>query len=117
MPRARCTPASRARRKKVMKAAKGYVGGRSRTFRQAKDSVERSLCYAYRDRKTRKRDFRRLWITRISAAARNNGISYSRFIQGLKKAGIGLDRKILADMAVSDPPGFTTVAEKAKASI
>jgi large subunit ribosomal protein L20 len=100
-----------------MKAAKGYVGGRSRTFRQAKDSVERSLCYAYRDRKTRKRDFRRLWITRISAAARNNGISYSRFIQGLKKAGIGLDRKILADMAVSDPPGFTTVAEKAKASI
>lgn len=117
MPRARCGPASRARRKKVMKAAKGYVGGRSRTFRQAKDSVERSLCYAYRDRRAKKRDFRRLWITRISAAARNNGLTYSRFIQGLRKASVGLDRKVLADMAVSDPSGFTAIAERAKAAL
>lgn len=117
MPRTRSGPASRARRKKVMKAVKGYVGGRSRTYRQAKDTVERAMCYAYRDRKARKRDFRRLWITRISAAARNNGISYSRFIQGLKKSSIGLDRKILADLAVSDPSGFTAIAEKAKAAL
>jgi large subunit ribosomal protein L20 len=100
-----------------MKAAKGYVGGRSRTFRQAKDSVERSLCYAYRDRRAKKRDFRRLWITRISAAARNNGLTYSRFIQGLRKASVGLDRKVLADMAVSDPSGFTAIAERAKAAL
>ena len=87
MPRVRCSPASRARRRKILKAAKGYVGGRSRTLKQAKETVERALVYAYRDRRTRKRDFRRLWITRINAGARLNGISYNRFIEGLKKAG------------------------------
>ncbi len=117
MPRARCSPASRARRKKILKAAKGFVGGRRRTLKQAKDTVEKALCYAYRDRRTRKRDFRRLWITRISAASRLNGISYNRFIQGLKKAEIALDRKVLADLAVTDPSGFGLVAEKAKSAL
>ncbi len=117
MPRARCSPASRARRKKILKAAKGYVGGRSRTLRQAKDTVEKALCYAYRDRRTRKRDFRRLWIARINAATRSNGLPYNRFIQGLKKAGIILDRKILSDLAITDPGGFSTVVQKAKAAL
>lgn len=117
MPRARCAPASRARRNKIMKAAKGFVGGRSRTLRQAKDTVERALCFAYRDRRTRKRDFRRLWITRISAGARMNGISYNRLIDGLKKAEIILDRKILADLAVSDPGGFSGVVLQAKQAL
>jgi len=117
MPRVRCSPASRARRRKILKAAKGYVGGRSRTLKQAKETVERALVYAYRDRKTRKRDFRRLWITRISAGARLNGISYNRFIEGLKKAGIALDRKILSDLAISDVPGFSTICGEAKAAL
>ncbi len=117
MPRVRCSPASRARRRKILKAAKGYVGGRSRTLKQAKETVERALVYAYRDRRTRKRDFRRLWITRISAGARLNGISYNRFIEGLKKAGIALDRKILSDLAISDAPGFTTICGQAKAAL
>jgi large subunit ribosomal protein L20 len=97
-----------------MKAAKGYVGGRSRTLKQAKETVERALCYAYRDRRTRKRDFRRLWITRISAGARINGISYNRLIEGLKKAGIILDRKVLADLAVTDPGAFGGIALQAR---
>jgi large subunit ribosomal protein L20 len=117
MPRVRCSPASRARRKKILKAAKGYVGGRSRTLKQAKETVERALVYAYRDRKARKRDFRRLWITRISAGARLNGISYNRFIEGLKKAGVALDRKILSDIAISDAPGFSTICGQAKAAL
>jgi len=117
MPRVRCSPASRARRRKILKAAKGYVGGRSRTLKQAKETVERALVYAYRDRKTRKRDFRRLWIARISAGVRLNGMSYNRFIEGLKKAGITLDRKILSDLAISDVPGFSTICGEAKAAL
>src|SRR5512136_211088 len=117
MPRVRCTPASRARRKKIMKAAKGYVGGRSRTLKQAKETLERALVYAYRDRRTRKRDFRRLWITRISAGARLNGLPYNRFIEGLKKANIALDRKILADLAVSDAAGFAGIVQQARAAL
>ncbi|MBI4965200.1 MAG: 50S ribosomal protein L20 [Desulfomonile tiedjei] len=117
MPRARCAPASRARRKKILKAAKGFVGGRSRTLKQAKETLERALCYAYRDRRTRKRDFRRLWITRISAAARTNGLPYNRLIEGLKKAQIALDRKILADLAVSDPVAFTSITQQARAAL
>ena len=117
MPRARCSPASRARRKKIMKAAKGFVGGRSRTLKQAKETLERALCFAYRDRRQRKRDFRRLWITRISAGVRMNGLTYNRFIEGLKKSGIGLDRKILADLAISDPAGFAGVVQQAKVAL
>jgi large subunit ribosomal protein L20 len=117
MPRARCSPASRARHKKIIKAAKGYVGGRRRTLKQAKDTVEKALCYAYRDRRTRKRDFRRLWISRINAAARSNGLPYNRLIKGLKEAGIILDRKILSDLAITDPGAFSTVVQKAKAAL
>lgn len=113
MPRVRCAPASRARRKKIMKMAKGYVGGRSRTLKQAKETVERALCYAYRDRRNRKRDFRRLWISRINAAARMNGIHYNRLIEGLRKAEVVLDRKILAEIAVSDPGAFKNIADSA----
>lgn len=118
MPRARNAVASRARRKKVLKAAKGYYGGRSRLYRTAKESVRRGLSYAYAHRRTRKRDFRRLWITRINAASRLYGLSYSLFIHGLKKAGVLLDRKILADIAIHDKEGFARLAElasKAKA--
>ena len=117
MPRARCAPASRARRKKILKAAKGYVGGRSRTLKQAKETVERALCYAYRDRRVRKRDFRRLWITRISAGSRLNGLAYNRFIEGLKKAEIALDRKVLADLAISDPAAFSAIAQQARLAL
>ncbi len=117
MPRVRCSPASRARRKKILKAAKGFVGGRSRTLKQAKETVERALVYAYRDRRTRKRDFRRLWITRISAGARLNGLPYNRFVEGLKKAGILLDRKVLSDLAITDEPAFRTIVEQAKAAL
>ena len=117
MPRVRCSPASRARRKKILKAAKGFVGGRSRTLKQAKETVERALVYAYRDRRTRKRDFRRLWITRISAGTRLNGLPYNRFVEGLKKAGILLDRKVLSDLAITDEPAFRTIVEQAKAAL
>jgi len=106
---------ARKRRKKVLKLAKGYRGGRSKLFRTAADAVDKALMYAYRDRKARKRDFRRLWITRINAAARLNNLSYSKFMHGLKRAGIELDRKILAEMAISDPAGFTKIAEQASA--
>jgi large subunit ribosomal protein L20 len=102
------------RRKKVLKLAKGYRGGRSRLFRTATEAVARALNYAYRDRRTRKRDFRRLWITRINAASRQNGISYSSLINGLSKAGIALNRKMLADLAVNDPKAFAQLAEIAK---
>jgi large subunit ribosomal protein L20 len=100
-----------------MKAASGNVGGRSRTFRQAKETVEKGLCYAYRDRKARKREFRRLWITRINAASRAAGLAYNRFIEGLAKADIALDRKVLADLAVRDPQGFAQIVEKARAAL
>ena len=104
---------ARKRRKKVLKLAKGFRGGRSKLYRTAADAVDKALMYAYRDRKARKRDFRRLWIARINAAARLNDLSYSKFIHGLKIANVELDRKILAEMAVSDPSGFTELAKLA----
>ena len=106
---------ARRRRNKVLKLAKGFRGGRSKLFRTAADSVDKALMYSYRDRKTRKRDFRKLWITRINAAAHMNNLSYSKFIHGLKLAGVELDRKILAELAISDPSGFkqiTTLASQ-----
>ena len=104
---------ARRRRKKVLKLAKGFRGGRSKLFRTAADAVDKSLMYAYRDRRQRKRDFRRLWIARINAAARMNKLSYSRFMHGLKLANIDLDRKLLADLAITDPAGFAKIAELA----
>ncbi len=107
----------RRRHKKLLKQARGFYSGRRKHFRKAKEQLERSLVYAYRDRRQKKRDFRRLWITRINAACRLNDISYSKFIHGLNKAGIELDRKILADMAMNDAPAFAKVVEAAKAAI
>jgi large subunit ribosomal protein L20 len=101
---------ARKRRKKILKLAKGYRGGRSKLYRTAADAVDKALQYAYRDRRARKRDFRRLWITRVNAAARINNLSYSRFMQGLKQAGVELDRKILAELAVSAPNDFAQLA-------
>lgn len=117
MPRATNNVASRARRKKVLKAARGQFGGRSRLFRSAQESVNKGLVYAYRDRRTKKRNIRALWIVRINAAARLHGLSYSRLMDGLKKAGITLDRKSLAGLAVSDEAAFTSLAEQAKQSL
>lgn len=105
------------RHKKILKQAKGYYGARSRVLRVAKQAVTKAGQYAYRDRRQRKRQFRQLWITRINAAARLNGLSYSRLINGLKKASVEVDRKILADIAVHDQATFTVLAEKAKASL
>ncbi len=105
------------RRKKILKLAKGYRGGRSKLFRTALNAVDKALMYAYRDRRTRKRDFRRLWISRINAATRMNNLSYSKFIHGLKLANIDIDRKVLAELAVSDPPGFTKIAQLASQQI
>lgn len=116
MPRATNHVASRERRKRILKAARGYRGARSKLFRTAKESVNRGLAYAYRDRRRRKRDFRALWIVRINAAARMYGLSYSRLMYGLRKAGIEIDRKILADLAASDPEAFSALVEKAKLS-
>jgi large subunit ribosomal protein L20 len=107
----------RRRHKKILKMAKGFYSGRRKHFRKAKEQIERSLVYAFRDRKQRKRDFRRLWIVRINAACRLNDISYSRFINGLKKAGIELDRKILADLAMNEPEVFAQIVQKAKAAL
>ncbi|MFK5881760.1 MAG: 50S ribosomal protein L20 [Sulfurospirillum sp.] len=107
----------RRRHKKILKQAKGFYSGRRKHFRKAKEQLERSLVYAYRDRRTKKRDFRRLWIVRINAACRLNDISYSRFINALNKANIQLDRKILADMAMNDPEAFTAVVKQAKAAL
>ena len=104
---------ARRRRKKVLKLAKGFRGGRSKLFRTAADAVDKSLMYAYRDRRQRKRNFRRLWIARINAAARMNKLSYSKFMHGLKMANIDLDRKVLADLAITDPTGFAKIAELA----
>ena len=117
MPRARNSVASRARRKKVLKAAKGYYGARSRSFKVAKQAVIKAGQYAYRDRRQRKRDFRALWIVRINAEARNNGLSYSRFVAGLKRAGIDVDRRVLADLAVHEKEAFAALTDQAKAAL
>lgn len=114
MPRVTRGTRKRERRSKILKLAKGYWGARSRNYRTAKEAVERALLYAYRDRRTRKRDFRRLWIIRIKAAVENNGLSYSRFIHGLKELNIELDRKILADLAVNSPHTFLEIVQKVK---
>ena len=116
MPRAKGGPKTRARRKRVLNLAEGFWGAKSKLYRSATEAVDRSLKYAYRDRKVRKRDFRRLWIARINAASRLNGLTYSRFIAGLTKNGVGLDRKILADLAINDPAGFAKLVETAKAA-
>ena len=108
---------TRKRRTKILKLAKGYFGAKSKQFRTANEAVMKSLTYAYVGRKLKKRDFRSLWITRISAACAQNGINYSRFINGLKKANISLNRKVLAELAVSDPAAFTSLVEKAKAAL
>ncbi len=116
MPRTKNTVAGRNRRKSVLKQAKGYRGGRRTLYRTARETVDRALVYAYRDRKQRKRHFRTLWIARINAAARVNGLSYSRFINGLRKAAVDIDRKMLAEMAVNDSDGFRKLADVAKAA-
>jgi len=107
--------AAHRRHKKYLKMAKGYIGAGSRLYRTARERVERALCFAFRDRKMKKRDFRRLWIVRINAAARINGVSYSRFINGLSKAGIAINRKMLADLAVRDAAVFAQIVQAAKA--
>lgn len=104
---------ARRRRKKVLKLAKGFRGGRSKLFRTATDAVDKALMYSYRDRKARKRDFRRLWIARINAAARMNNLSYNKFMHGLKLADVEIDRKVLAELAISDPSGFAQIANLA----
>lgn len=113
MPRVTRGFKARRRRNKILKLASGYIGGRSRLIRTASETVDRALVYAYRDRRQKKRDFRRLWIVRINAAAKGNGLSYSRLIGGLKKANVDLDRKALAHMAIMDPAAFTQVAKLA----
>jgi large subunit ribosomal protein L20 len=117
MARVKRSVASRARRKKVLKLAKGYYGARSRTFRVAKQAVIKAGQYAYRDRRQRKRQFRQLWIVRINAAAHEHGLSYSRFIAGLKKAAIEVDRKVLADLAIHEKEAFAVLVEQAKAAL
>ena len=117
MPRVSHAVATKKRKKKVLKQAKGYWGGRSRLFRTAREAVDRAQVYAYRDRRQRKRDFRRLWIIRINAAARLNGISYSQLVHGLDKAGIEINRKVLADLAVRDTEAFTAVVEEARSHL
>ncbi|HMA81576.1 MAG TPA: 50S ribosomal protein L20 [Candidatus Binatia bacterium] len=117
MPRAKGGSKSRQRRKKIMKLAKGYVGGRGRLYRSARETVERGLVFAYRDRRNKKRTFRGLWITRIGAAAKINGLSYSQLIKGLKQAGIELDRKILAEIAIADMAGFGQLVQAAKSHL
>ncbi len=108
---------ARRRRNKVLKLAKGFRGGRSKLYRTAADAVDKALMYAYRDRRVRKRDFRKLWIVRINAAARMNDLSYSKFINGLKLAGSELDRKVLADLAICDPAAFSQLASLASANV
>ncbi|MDQ7075487.1 MAG: 50S ribosomal protein L20 [Gammaproteobacteria bacterium] len=117
MPRVKRGVTAHARHKKILKKAKGYRGARSRVLRVAKQAVTKAGQYAYRDRRQKKRQFRALWIVRINAAARINGLSYSRFMNGLKKASIEVDRKVLADLAVRDAVAFAAIAEKAKASL
>lgn len=114
MPRVKGGYTTRRRRKNILKLAKGYFGSKHRLFRTANQQVMKSLMYAYRDRRQRKRDFRKLWITRINAAARQHGLSYSRFMHGLKQAGIDINRKMLADLAVNDKEAFAQLVSKAK---
>src|ERR1700759_4841196 len=117
MPRATNAPASRERRKRVVKAAKGYRGRRSKLFRYAKDATMKGKYWAYRDRKTRKRNFRMLWVQRLNAAVRAEGLTYSRFAEGLKAAGIGLDRKILSDLAITDEVAFKSIVGQVKTAL
>jgi large subunit ribosomal protein L20 len=117
MPRVKRGTKKRQRRTKILKQAKGFWGARSHNYRTAKEAVEKSLLYSYRDRKARKRDFRRLWIIRIKAGVQKNGLSYSRFIRGLKQLNIDLDRKILADLAVNAPETFFNIAQKVKETV
>lgn len=117
MPRVKRSVHARKKRRKVLEQASGYWGLKSKTYKRAKEQVDKSLVYAYRDRKAKKRVFRRLWITRINAAARAHDLSYNQFVSGLRKANIELDRKILADLAVSDPAAFGKIAEEAKAAL
>ena len=117
MPRVKSNVVRLKRKKQIMKAARGAYGGRSKLWGPAKETVERAWRYAYRDRRNKKRDFRRLWITRINAAARLNNMSYSALMNGLRKAGIEVDRKILADLAVRDPQAFTALADKARSAL
>src|SRR3954464_5908567 len=117
MPRARSNVPRLKRKKQIMKAARGAYGGRSKLWKAAKETVERGWKYAYRDRKSKKRDFRRLWITRINAGAHQNDLSYSKFMNGLRRGGVEIDRKILADLAVHDPAAFTALADKARSAM
>ena len=117
MPRATNAPASRERRKRVLKSAKGYRGRRSKLFRYAKDATMKAKYWAYRDRKTRKRNFRMLWVQRLNAACRAQGLTYSRFAEGLKAAGIGLDRKVLAELAVTDTVAFNAIVTQVKSAL
>ncbi len=117
MPRVKTGVVRRRRHKKILKLAKGFYSGRRKHFRKAKEQIERSLMYAFRDRKQKKREFRKLWIIRINAACRLNGMNYSTFMNGLNKAGIELDRKILADMAMNDAAAFSAVVEASKAAL
>jgi len=117
MARATNSPASRKRRKKVLKYAKGYFGSKSKLFRYAKEAVQHAWQYAYRDRKKKKGEWRSLWIIRLNAACREGGISYSRFVEGLKASGIGLDRKVLADIAVNDPKAFQALIAQSREAL
>ena len=117
MPRVRSNVARLKRKKQIMKAARGAFGARSKLWKPAKENVERGWKYAYRDRKNKKRDFRKLWIVRINAGAHLHGMSYSVFMNGLKKAGVEIDRKVLADIAVNDAEAFTALAEKARSAL
>ena len=117
MPRVKRSVNAKKKRRKVMKAAKGYRGGRGNLYKSAMEAVDKGLQYAYRDRRAKKRDFRRLWVARINAETRVNGMTYSRFIEGLTKSGVEIDRKVLAELAVNDPAGFTKVVDVAKASL
>ena len=117
MPRATNNPASRRRRKKILELASGYRGSRHRLVKTAKQAIDHAGMYAYRDRRQKKRDFRQLWIARINAGARSHGLTYSRFMNGLKLANIGLDRKILADIAATDAAAFTAIVNQAKAAL
>lgn len=117
MPRVKRAVHSHKKRRSILKLAKGFRGGHGNLLRSAKEAVARALRYAYRDRRTRKREFRTLWVTRVNAAARENGLSYSRFMYGLKKAGVEIDRKILADLAVNDPAGFKALADRSRSAL
>lgn len=117
MPRATNAPASRERRKRVVDSARGYRGRRSKLFRYAKDATMKAKYWAYRDRKTKKRNFRMLWVQRLNAAVRAQGLTYSRFAEGLKAANIGLDRKVLSDLAVTDEVGFRAIVDKVRAAL